>query len=156
MMEFFRGWRRKAGLVTLVMACAFTSGWVRSLTVRDFIGRYTTPLTYNAIASERQLLAFEYHFSNRLPPGPDCPYTNCSTSPLDSQLLFKLDLNWYVRCCGFGFGEDTLNTANGRRFLIWIVPYWSIVIPLTLISAFLLISKPVMGPNSLKPRTSPK
>jgi len=28
--EFFKGWRRKTGVVTLVMACVFTGGWVRS------------------------------------------------------------------------------------------------------------------------------
>ncbi|WP_397569543.1 hypothetical protein [Schlesneria sp. T3-172] len=27
---FFRGWRRKLGLLTLVMACVFMVGWVRS------------------------------------------------------------------------------------------------------------------------------
>ena len=31
MMEFFRGWRRKVGVVTLAMACVFMVGWVRSL-----------------------------------------------------------------------------------------------------------------------------
>ena len=31
----FRGWRRKLGLVTLVMASLFMVGWVRSLTTTD-------------------------------------------------------------------------------------------------------------------------
>lgn len=31
MREFFRGWRRKVGCVTLVMACVLTTGWVRSI-----------------------------------------------------------------------------------------------------------------------------
>lgn len=35
MMEFFRGWRRKVGVCTLVVACLATAGWVRSLSVRD-------------------------------------------------------------------------------------------------------------------------
>jgi hypothetical protein len=30
MREFFHGWRRKAGCMTLVMACVFAVGWVRS------------------------------------------------------------------------------------------------------------------------------
>jgi hypothetical protein len=29
MREFFRGWKRMVGLVTLMVACLFTAGWVR-------------------------------------------------------------------------------------------------------------------------------
>jgi hypothetical protein len=35
MREFFRGWRRKAGLVTLVMACAVMAMWARSRFIND-------------------------------------------------------------------------------------------------------------------------
>jgi len=35
MAEFFKGWRRKVGCVTLVMACVFTAGWFRSLSHED-------------------------------------------------------------------------------------------------------------------------
>jgi len=35
MREFFKGWRRTAGCVTLVMALAFLGGWVRSFHVVD-------------------------------------------------------------------------------------------------------------------------
>ena len=31
MREFFKGWRRKAGVVTLVTACVVAAGWVQSL-----------------------------------------------------------------------------------------------------------------------------
>lgn len=37
MREFFQGWRRKAGLLTLLVACLFMTGWVRSLVVQDRI-----------------------------------------------------------------------------------------------------------------------
>jgi len=35
--EFFHGWRRRIGLVTLMVACVFTAGWVRSLGACDQI-----------------------------------------------------------------------------------------------------------------------
>jgi len=35
--EFFKGWRRKAGCVTLVLACVMAVGWVRSQHFSDFI-----------------------------------------------------------------------------------------------------------------------
>lgn len=37
MREFFRGWERKLGALTLMLACVFTAGWVRSLAMTDFL-----------------------------------------------------------------------------------------------------------------------
>lgn len=37
MREFFKGWRRKVGLVTLVMALVFTGGWLRSRFFEDSV-----------------------------------------------------------------------------------------------------------------------
>src|SRR5437764_781766 len=37
MREFFKPCRRKLGMVTLGLACVFAAGWVRSLSVDDFI-----------------------------------------------------------------------------------------------------------------------
>ena len=37
MRELFRGWRRKVGLATLVMACLLMGAWARSYAVRDQI-----------------------------------------------------------------------------------------------------------------------
>ena len=35
--DFFKGWRRKTGIVALVMACVFMTGWVRTYSVTDDI-----------------------------------------------------------------------------------------------------------------------
>ena len=35
--SIFQGWRRKIGLMTLVLALAFMSGWVRSFNTGDFV-----------------------------------------------------------------------------------------------------------------------
>ena len=35
MREFFKEWRRKVGLLTLLMACVFMAGWVRSHVIQD-------------------------------------------------------------------------------------------------------------------------
>lgn len=37
MREFFRGWKRKIGVLTLLLACALTTGWMRSFYVCDDI-----------------------------------------------------------------------------------------------------------------------
>src|SRR5882757_6755381 len=46
--EFFRGWRRKIGVVTLVMASVLTVGWTRSLTLHDCVDWNGTPWRYLA------------------------------------------------------------------------------------------------------------
>jgi hypothetical protein len=33
--DYFKPWRRKIGAMTLVIACAFTAGWVRSTVIND-------------------------------------------------------------------------------------------------------------------------
>jgi len=40
--DFFKGWRRKAGCVTLVMACTFAAAWVRSFIVEDRMTHHRT------------------------------------------------------------------------------------------------------------------
>ena len=37
MRDFFKGWRRKVGCITLVMACLLISGWLRSLQSLEFV-----------------------------------------------------------------------------------------------------------------------
>ena len=37
MHDFFKPWRRKFGVVTLRLACAFMAGWVRNLTKLDLL-----------------------------------------------------------------------------------------------------------------------
>jgi hypothetical protein len=63
--------------------------------------------------------------------------------PLDACLdRMCLQCSWHGP--GFGVGEPTsqLQSDWGFRCRYWIIPYWSIVIPLTLLSAWLLLSKP--------------
>ena len=37
MFTFFHGWRRKAGVLTLLLACVVMGGWVRSLAITDYL-----------------------------------------------------------------------------------------------------------------------
>ena len=56
---------------------------------------------------------------------------------VDKDVLKQIDILWTFEWCGFGCGESHLNHLQ-----IWTIPYWSITIPLTALSAFLLLSKP--------------
>lgn len=48
MREFFRGWRRRLGCITLLMAVVVTIGWVRSL----FIGDWASICGYEVLCQE--------------------------------------------------------------------------------------------------------
>ena len=100
--DFFHGWRRKAGCITLLVACIFGTGWVRS-----------------------------FHINDQFP----FPSQNHTTFLLFVSKAGRL-VGLYVAIVKRGspnvVSEDT----------VYDIPYWSIVIPLTLLSAYLLISKP--------------
>ena len=124
MREFFKGWRRKAGCVALVVACAFTSLWVRSLSDGEIIA---TPLV---IMSEHGTLYFGWNMR-----------------PFDRPILLK-------RAFGFGNGDRirtslwAIGRVNGgvddmvNMWNLASIPHYLIVLPLTLLSAYLLPWQP--------------
>ena len=91
--EFFRGWRRKAGLATLAMALLLMAGWMRSYMNQEYVYVHRTPSHYKIIS-------------------------------YDGRLRWVRDEMSY------------------RQYELWSVPYWSLVLPLTLLSAWLILIKP--------------
>jgi hypothetical protein len=136
--QFFRGWRRKLGVVTLVMACVFTAEWVRSLVYVDaltvignngpFISRARIESNLGAIyfAHFRILDILEARYKRSLPKYSVVEVQN-SRPPIDVEwtlLGFAMRINDTGSIGGFG------------------IRYWSIVIPLAMLSACLLFGKP--------------
>ena len=91
--EFFTGWRRKAGLVTLAMAVVLSVGWTRSIKERDVKG-FVLFGKWNVVESDDQTLSW---------------------------------------------GAEVSSTPHWK---VWYVPYWLLVWPLTLLSAWLIVGKP--------------
>lgn len=137
MREFFRGWRRKTGVLTLVMACVFAAGWIRSLSFRDEITSCRIPDIYS-IASNRGRLVWKVVHSPTPYYGPSVDYS-VGKDISAFEPFSQFEYNWIRRFVGFEVAEHT----NGERFKInrYSLPYWSIVLPLILLSAFLLLSK---------------
>jgi len=120
--EFFKGWRRKAGCVTLVMACVFMAIWLRTFAATD-----TIIVGQVGISSVDGVLAV---VTNDEIPTPR--WESADAIRLDSD---RVRFHWQLRLFGFRRGVDGDDQA-------WTIPYWSIVIPLTLLSAYLLLTKP--------------
>ena len=74
--EFFRGWRRKFGLVTLALACLLMGGWIRTYFITDVVtapfGK-TTLITVNSFRSDLIFMMSPqaYHFDWRSYPSSD-------------------------------------------------------------------------------------
>lgn len=145
MRELFRGWRRKVGSVTLVMACVLMGGWIRSLRVEDLVLASGQAMTYHT--SHNGLLQWDQitHTSGQpVSPGGETrrweirllPHHDPVTSPMRESILV-----W--RRQGLGFCAAVAEYPNSagipcRREQV-IIPYWSLVVPLTLLSAYLML-----------------
>lgn len=137
MRDFFKGWRRKVGCATLVMACVFAAGWVRSLSFRDEITICRIPTIYT-LASNRSRLVWKVVHSPTPYFGPGVDYfLGRDVSAFEP--FSQFEYNWTLRFAEFEVARHT----NGEDFKInlYSLPYWSIISPLILLSGWLLLPK---------------
>ena len=122
---FFEIWRRKAGCVTLMLALVLMTGWINSLFRSDriILKRYGFVTEY--LASEEGSLGWQKEIGFNL---------------LSGRILTDVP---YWELYGFKYGQKFVPPPSlivKRTFRM--IPYWSIVIPLTTLSAYFLFSKP--------------
>ena len=156
--EFFNGWRRKIGLLTLVMACVFMAGWIRSLQ------RVDSRIVFTSTSSSLQLISGNATITVRrfvsphavkslpglvdrlllvgvFPPSGNSSGNVAFSIDEKSRLQIGNPYSWTVKTGGFGIGQVKDKDLPLQVF-VWAVPYWFIVISLTLLSAYLLLNKP--------------
>ena len=146
MREFFRGWRRKFGVVTLVMACVLTAGWLRSGENFDFVSIPFIDGSYGIMSADHRVKM------TRSESTFDASWTSGDLSQLG--MVYNMEgirSRWnpfrdaYVHQ-RWDWGEVSLATSQlkippNTNFQCCVIPYWPITVGLTLISAYLLISK---------------
>ncbi len=143
--EFFKGWRCKAGLVTLVMACVLMVMWMRSLAVNDLVLRRANGFvsTIRSVAGGVSWTTYTcpVHSAGDYAWGS----TAIETRPSHGwwQAKEECETIWEWQSLGFCFGA-AMHAFYGHpeRAVYWLVPYWSLVLPLTLLSAWLILGKP--------------
>jgi hypothetical protein len=132
MRNFFHGWRRKAGVVTLLMALVVSGGWIRSFLVCDSFGWANSgpalPMWFVSVSGTCAIvaeipIAWNTFDSSRLIWETDksVPFAE----------LLPEDTTWSFQWGGFGYGRN-----RGQFFTF---PYWSVAVPSTLLSAYLLL-----------------
>lgn len=143
--EFFNGWRRKAGLVTLAMSLLLAAAWMRSAVISDYITVATAPETVHVLISDRGRFHWHRMTLARHADGSYHAMTSGWESWNQSPYLDWIpDLEgspdeafvWRRLFGGFIFGQSKGFPMDQDRFAV--VPYW----PLTLLSAWLILAKP--------------
>lgn len=153
MYEFLRGWKRKVGVVTLVLACVFAAGWVRSDTYSDTITRPLSNGTYTEIRSENGYLLSTRTVLHDASDLPSFSWRTLLSCDPNGVYLYYRDHSIGWRAIGFAIGGQLLqdegksNRRVGKRSLFkerrtWFASYQTVVLPLTLLSAWHLLSKP--------------
>lgn len=142
--NYFTPWRRKAGVMSLVVACVFMGGWVRSMFRADCIGIRPYQSVVCSVGSYSGLLSFDIS-----PLMEDPPLLTCGSITLSTFRRMKSHQNgsidddiWFVpaqqRANWIGevfFRSKPISNTVRRQ-----IPYWAVVIPLTLLSTYLLAS----------------
>lgn len=146
MREFFRGWRRKAGCVTLVMACVVAGMWMRSQERFDLLTIPTGSSSREVARSYKgRLYWFSYFESDPdyfdgWRSGWQSEYESVEGGHFDDWVVSVTGVTW-SGFWGFEFAHHEHERVN-YKVSVRSVPYSYIVFPLTLLSAYLLLSKP--------------
>ena len=135
------------------MASTFLIGRFRSDT---YSGTFSFPFGKNirgALNSENGYLFFEREYvPTDMPPYPPYWRTLLCCDPTTVYLYYRdSSVGWRFQCFAFGEhkckiieltdGEERSSTLGPVLQTTWFLSYWSVIAPLTLISAYLLLSK---------------
>ena len=145
--DYFRGWRRKIGLATLLLACIMTAGWVRSGTMIDFVVvRFvgwvfvSGSQQFRIIVPDGQALSVLVKLERKANSGESVYVIENHSISSDS---FETSPLWHRALKGYVL--HIYNNKTKRNYHR--SPYWVVVQSLMLISAWLLLFK---GPTTQK------
>ena len=145
--KFFKPLRRKVGVLTLLIACLFAAGWVRSLSTSDAILIPLTKSEFIRLDSRSGRFSWNKVYNAQVTI-PKIIWRADAIVPTDEDVVF--DHSHYIYEWRWQWGTIDAgrvhSPGDGRvRAKYVILPYWFITIPLALISAFLLLSKPCIS-----------
>ncbi len=139
--DFFKPWRRKVGMVTLVMACCLMGAWMRGRIYSDRIGFGSRINGHEWESGPRGL-----SWSRDIDLVKDDTCDNSWYVQTGQHLWSDSRLRGFI---GFEATDEVHdNKAGTYRKVEWIIPHWFVVWTTTLLSAYLLLSKPRPGTES--------
>jgi hypothetical protein len=139
MFKSFNGWRPKLGGIALLMAIILAGGWIRSLVVLDVLQFRSGTFTCEHCVSVDQSLVWGR--LRKKDPRSVYPYPVWNASEYQSLDSFLERASLRAATRWWGFGRSELNQASAPTgHTVWIVPYWFLVIPFTLLAIWLLFA----------------
>ncbi len=150
MRTFLHGWRRKAGVATLVVALAVFGMWTRSLYFTDIccanlFGDYHVIQSRHGIAVWLRQIGIGVIADVTDSYGkidhyrPEYRYSKWNEA-WEPDEVWRCD--WQYRLGEAGAGCHEQMDDGKLRTLWWRIAYWELVVPLTLLSAYLILWKP--------------
>jgi hypothetical protein len=155
MRSYFRGWKRKFGVLALGMALVFMGLWIRGLAVTDLYKFGSGPGTtcHNLVLSQHGIMWMRLEVFGDSIMSWTSGWKNIDPSTIlyDDPKMKRspADIKWQWSWCGFDLCQ--MSHDSDERCCHQNNPYWSIVIPLTLLSAWCLLSKPRSKTQSAHP-----
>lgn len=161
-MSYFKPRRRKLGIVMLVIACLLMAGWVRSYAHFDGIQRFSTDSQSGLGSIHGQIRGFYFHSNQARIKKQEFRFPSFAVKPTDqkefdfgenSKTIGVGDFQFHQGSGIWGHYSDLAQTPGPPvqvDLMAVRIPYWSIVIPLILLSAYLLLSKPRVKCQSQK------
>jgi hypothetical protein len=143
MLTFFHGWRRKAGVVTLVLALAVMGGWFRSQHTFDVICVHGPIGLCSVVSSSDGKL-----WLIRRTDSPNQSFY--STGQVVPGRLNSLNIEWRWNVAGFSCGQVDPRVDELHLALITF-PHWSIAFPFAILSAYLLLVPSRKPPTASQP-----
>lgn len=138
--------RRKLGLLTLVVACLFTVAWLRSFSVCDHISFSNGDNSYHLIISSPNWIGWVLVPCTEGPiPAAVRNQYGWRSADVDMFPFTNPFEMIYLRLKPIGSGWNGLHSSEPNLHLI--VPYFLLIIPLTWLSAWLLLGKPRVKPQ---------
>jgi len=127
------------GVVVLGLACVFVGFWVRSQRIQDQIFFPVIRRTLINPISTHGMVFVRIELDSQFSPAtvPGWRVVNIKAWPSDTVPAWQSEWRWRL----FGVGASHSTNQSGEIHTL-VASYWSIVIPLTLLSAWLLVGKP--------------
>ena len=157
--DYFKPWRRKVGILTLVLAFLFMAGWMRSKCYVDLLyfgTKHAGVTKYSLVSSPDELSWMREEGRGSKPTykrteWSQTPVNDGSSHGITALLTAQYQTIWQWQLLGFDyavFGTNTDVSEPGIRIAIVSIRHWSLVIPLTLLSAWLLLFSKLRKPTS--------
>jgi hypothetical protein len=151
MWAFFRGWRRKVGCITLLVACLFLAMYMRSRVLLDEIGIVASTCHQESCGSMNGVFFWQSYETTLAvyTPTPYLSYGNVAfkpDGPFDPNN--PGDVQWRSKWLGGGIVEFPIapvRTANGSgtvSITLRYISYWYFIVPLTAVAAYLILCRP--------------